>query len=175
MLLTHWHGDHTGGVPDLIRLYPHLASSIYKNDAGKGQLLIDDGQVFSVEGATVNPVHSSGHAHDHDHMYYMLKEENALFIGDNFLEHGSSAVEDLGLYMKTLRIMQVQGCAIGYPAHGAVITDLRGKIKHEIDQKLRRERQLLRKMQRFRSEDKGGKGSATLGACRQSIKGSSAG
>ena len=36
VLLTHWHGDHTGGAPDLIRLYPHLATAIYKNAPDMG-------------------------------------------------------------------------------------------------------------------------------------------
>lgn len=141
VFLTHWHGDHTGGVPDLLRMYPDLASGIYKNSPGKGQQPIADGQIFSVEGATVRAVHSPGHSHDH--MCFVLEEENAMFTGDNILGHGTSAVEELSIYMSSLRKMQAQNCAIGYPAHGVVITNLPAKITGELAQKVKRERQIL--------------------------------
>jgi len=76
VLLTHWHGDHTGGVPDLLRLYPHLEPAIYKHTPSRSQQPITDGQVFSVEGATVRAVHAPGHSHDH--MCFVLEEENAM-------------------------------------------------------------------------------------------------
>ena len=165
VLLTHWHGDHTGGVPSLLQLYPHLASAIWKNAPGKGQLAITDGQEFFIEGATLMALHSPGHSHDH--MCFVLKEENAMITGDNILGHGSSGYEDLGEYMNTLVTMQQKNCARGYPAHGAVVADLRAKIALEIGQKSRRERQLLRRMQTLKEEavksGRGnGKGSATV-------------
>ena len=99
-------------------------------------------------------------------MCFMLQEENALFTGDNVLGHGSSAVEELAIYMDSLRVMQAKECAIGYPAHGDVIADLPAKISGEIAQKLRRERQVLRGLneakQNGRSNGKRGKGSVTV-------------
>lgn len=152
VFLTHWHGDHTGGVPDLIRMYPDLADGIYKNSPEHGQRPIEDGQVFCVEGATIRAVHGPGHSHDH--MCFILEEENAMFTGDNVLGHGTSAVEHLGLYMETLRKLQSHGCTVGYPAHGAVIPDLPGKIAAELAQKTRREKQCLMALDRIRSEDR---------------------
>ncbi|KAM5483949.1 hypothetical protein MaudMau93_006145 [Microsporum audouinii] len=148
VLLTHWHGDHTGGVPDLIRMYPHLANSVYKNSPENKQQPIEDGQVFKVEGATIRAVHGPGHSHDH--MCFVLEEENAMFTGDNVLGHGTSAVEQLGLYMETLRKLQSQACSRGYPAHGAVIPDLNGKVTMELVQKTRREKQCLAALGRVR-------------------------
>ena len=145
VLLTHWHGDHTGGVPDLIRLYPHLAKAIYKNAPRQGQLPISDHQLFIVEGATIQAVHSPGHSHDH--MCFILREENAMFTGDNILENDvSSGVEDLGVYMDTLTVMQKQNCVFGFPAHGVSVADLPAKIAQVIGLKVRREQKLLRKM-----------------------------
>ncbi|KAF7162427.1 hypothetical protein CNMCM5623_007718 [Aspergillus felis] len=164
VLLTHWHGDHTGGVPDLLRLYPYLSDSIYKHTPGKGQKLISDGQVFRVEGATVRAVHSPGHSHDH--MCFILEEENAMFTGDNVLGHGSSAVEVLSTWMSSLRMMQSLGCAVGYPAHGAVIHDLPAKIDVELTQKARREYRVVETLKRMKREDQHngapGKGSVTV-------------
>ncbi|KAA8648077.1 uncharacterized protein ATNIH1004_003960 [Aspergillus tanneri] len=150
VLLTHWHGDHTGGVPDLLRLYPSLSTAIYKNSPSKDQQPIVDGQVFSVEGATLRAVHSPGHSHDH--MCFILEEENAMFTGDNILGHGTSAVEELGVYISTLQAMQSQNCTTGYPAHGAVIPNLPEKIAAELAQKARRERQVLQILANLQKE-----------------------
>ncbi|MCJ1307460.1 hypothetical protein MMC25_001106 [Agyrium rufum] len=173
VLLTHWHGDHTGGVPDLLTLYPYLSQSIYKNSPDKGQVDIYDGQVFSVEGATVRAVHTPGHSNDH--MCFVLEEESAIFTGDNVLGHGYTAVEDLGLYMDSLYVMQGQACAIGYPGHGVNIINMPAKLEQYLNQKLRRERQILLALknvkERERKEGKGGKGSVTVNELVTSIHG----
>ncbi|KAI0539695.1 Metallo-hydrolase/oxidoreductase [Xylaria digitata] len=148
VLLTHWHGDHTGGVPDLVRMYPHLESSIYKHTPSKGQRPIVDGQVFKVEGATVRAVHAPGHSHDH--MCFVLEEENAMFTGDNVLGHGTAAVEQLSSWMESLRTMGSQDCEIGYPAHGMVIQHLPRKIEAQLASKTRREIQILQTLARLR-------------------------
>lgn len=148
VLLTHWHGDHTGGVPDLVRTYPYLSSSIYKHTPGKDQQPIEDGQVWHVEGATVRAVHAPGHSHDH--MCFILEEENAMFTGDNVLGHGTAAVEKLSTWMASLRIMQSHNCAIGYPAHGEVIRNLPAKINLELTQKSRREDQVIKTLMRIK-------------------------
>ncbi|RAH39762.1 metallo-beta-lactamase superfamily protein [Aspergillus brunneoviolaceus CBS 621.78] len=142
VLLTHWHGDHTGGVPDLLRLYPDdLVDEFYKHTPGQALQPISDGQVFQVEGATVRAVHAPGHSHDHT--CFILEEEHAMFTGDNILGHGTAAVEELGPWMASLRTMQSHGCTTGYPAHGAPIRNLPGKIAAELASKLRREDQVL--------------------------------
>ncbi|KAG5961370.1 hypothetical protein E4U57_001818 [Claviceps arundinis] len=148
VLLTHWHGDHTGGVPDLLRIYPHLEHDIYKNEPESGQQDIVDGQIFRVEGATVRALHAPGHSDDH--MCFILEEEQAMFTGDNILGHGTSAVEDLGTFMTSMQIMLDQRCLTGYSAHGAVITDLPGKIRTELANKRRREKQILLALGRVR-------------------------
>ncbi|GFF59767.1 beta-lactamase-like protein 2 [Aspergillus udagawae] len=156
VLLTHWHGDHTGGVPDLIRMYPHLASAIYKHTPSKTQQPIVDGQLFVVEGATVRALHTPGHSSDH--MCFILEEEQAMFTGDNILGHGTSAVEHLSTWMDTLYKMQSEDCVKGYPAHGIVISDLRIKIKGELAQKLQRERQVLKALVRAKHEERARQG-----------------
>ncbi|KAL8765938.1 MAG: hypothetical protein Q9209_007135 [Squamulea sp. 1 TL-2023] len=165
VLLTHWHGDHTGGVPGLLKLYPDLSTGIYKNSPDEGQQPIEDGQIISVEGATIKAVHTPGHSHDH--MSFILQEENAMFTGDNVLGHGTSAVEILGEYMDSLRRMKDQQCERGYPAHGAVIPDLSAKIQEYLGQKERRERQILKSLKSLKDSERksgnpGAKGSTTV-------------
>lgn len=147
VLLTHWHGDHTGGVPDLLRLYPELVNSIYKNEPEDGQEDIDDGQIFRVEGATVRALHAPGHSEDH--MCFILEEESAMFTGDNILGHGTSAVEDLGTFMDSLHRIKAEKCQIGYSAHGVTISDLPAKMDKELGGKVRREKQVMQALSRF--------------------------
>ena len=160
VLLTHWHGDHAGGVPDLLRLYPDLNNSIYKNTPSRAQQPIVDGQIFNIEGATVRAVHAPGHSHDH--MCFVLEEENAMFTGDNVLGHGTAAVEELSIWMESLRIMKSHNCAIGYPAHGEVIRNLPGKINAELASKTRRETQVLQALTKIKRSVGRGKGSVTV-------------
>jgi glyoxylase-like metal-dependent hydrolase (beta-lactamase superfamily II) len=140
-------------VPQLLELYPHLVDSIYKNSPGKGQQSILEGQTFEVEGATIRALHAPGHSHDH--MCFILEEENSMFTGDNILGHGSSAVEDLGTYMATLEKMRSSGCTIGYPAHGVVLQNLQAKISGELAQKMRRELQVLKALNQVKQQEPG--------------------
>lgn len=160
VLLTHWHGDHTGGVPDLLRHYPWLSEAVYKNSPNESQRDICDGDVFSVEGATVRAVHATGHSHDH--MCFVLEEENAMFTGDNVLGHGTAAVEQLGQWMESLRTMRSHKCTAGFPAHGVVIRDLESKIDSELKSKTRRESQVVEALARLRED--GGPGRARKGS-----------
>jgi hydrolase len=150
VLLTHWHGDHTGGVPDLVSYEAKLRHCIHKNSPDHDQQPIAEGQVFTVQGATVRSVYTPGHAHDH--MCFVLVEENALFTGDNVLGHGYSVEEDLGMYMQSLRKMQALSCSKGYPAHGAVIDDLPMRMQRYLHHKQWREQQVIEALPRRRSE-----------------------
>ena len=137
-MLTHWHGDHTGGVADLVAYDATLADRIYKCNPDPGQNDIEDGQTFAVEGATVKALFTPGHAVDH--MCFLLEEENALFTGDNVLGHGFTVVEDLALYLQSLDRMAEQSCVIGYPAHGVRIENLPAKLNQYIRQRRTREK-----------------------------------
>ena len=89
-----------------------------------------------------------------------------MFTGDAVLGHGTAVVEHLRTWMDTLHTMQSHNCVKGYPAHGIVIEDLRAKISIELAQKVRRERQVLQKLEETRRIERAGggrgKGSVTV-------------
>ncbi|KAI0857548.1 metallo-beta-lactamase superfamily protein [Xylaria cubensis] len=138
-LLTHWHHDHTQGVPQLLQLVPDAA--VYKCDPAAGQLDIADGQVFEVDGATLTAVHTPGHTTDH--MAFVLREEDALFTGDNVLGHGTAVFEDLGIYLSSLAKMENLVSGRAYPGHGAVLPEARTKIAEYISHRHQRELQVI--------------------------------
>ena len=152
VLITHYHGDHTGGVPDLLARSPH--TKVYKNTPDAGQLDIKDGQEFAVEGANLRAVFTPGHAFDH--MCFVLEEENALFTGDNILGHSvNTVIENIGLFMKSLVNMQDQSCDKGYPGHGDVIAKLPRILSICLQQKRRRELKILDALAELKRQDEG--------------------
>lgn len=138
-IITHWHPDHVGGIPDLLELSPKTI--IHKHEPGADQEDIRDGQRFTVEGATLRAFHCPGHTTDH--MALILEEEDAMFTGDNVLGNGTTVFEDLAVYMSSLDKMAQQFSGRGYPAHGTMIEDGPARIAEYIAHRQERENQIL--------------------------------
>jgi len=138
-ILTHWHHDHVSGQNHLLEVSPE--TKIYKNSPGEGQLDIQDGQIFQVDGASLRAVFSPGHAKDH--IALILEEEDAMFTGDNVLGHGTAVFEDLALYLDSLDKMRAVFKGRAYPGHGAVIDDGPSKILEYIRHRKQREDQVV--------------------------------
>lgn len=140
-LVTHWHDDHVGGIADLKKISP--GTTVYKNRPSAGQEDITDGQVFSVEGATITAHHTPGHTVDH--MCFFLSEESALFTGDNVLGHGTTVFDDLAVYLASLEKMELMPglSGRGYPGHGEVLANAKDAVNGYIAHRMARERQVL--------------------------------
>ena len=140
IVLTHWHGDHVGGVADVREFCPSV--EVFKHRPDNGQKDFSDGEVFSTQGATLRAVFSPGHTNDH--MALVLDEEDAMFTGDNVLGHGTAVFEDLAAYMDSLDKMLNAGCkGRAYPGHGQWIEDGPGKISEYIAHRKQREQEIL--------------------------------
>lgn len=137
-LISHWHGDHQGGIRDLLAL--SADTKVLKSQPGDGQLDIADGQKFSVDGATLTAVHTPGHTVDH--MVFVFEEEDALFTADNVLGQGTAVFEDLATYLASLDRMKGLFAGRAYPGHGPVIDDGPAKIREYISHRQQREDQV---------------------------------
>lgn len=138
-ILTHWHHDHVGGQKQLLDISP--GTKIYKNTPSAGQLDIEEGHTFKVDGASLRAVYSPGHTQDH--MALVLEEEDAMFTGDNVLGHGTAVFEDLTQYITSLEKMRGVFAGRAYPGHGAVIDDGPSKILEYIRHRKQREDQVM--------------------------------
>ncbi|KAI5249201.1 Metallo-hydrolase/oxidoreductase [Aureobasidium subglaciale] len=165
VILTHWHPDHVGGIPDLLSLYP--STPIYKNQPEKNQQEIIHGQIFKTEGATLRTFHCPGHTTDH--MALILEEEDAMFTGDNVLGQGTAVFEDLAAYMDSLQKMQNEFSGQAYPGHGPVIKDGKAKIQEYIRHRQERESQIVDVL--GRETEKGKKGWQSMDLVRVVYKG----
>ncbi|VUC34560.1 unnamed protein product [Clonostachys rosea] len=149
-LLSHWHYDHVNGIEDLRGLSPGVR--IYKNEPGKDQLAIEDGQTFETEGATLTASHTPGHTTDH--MTFWLAEEGSMFTADNVLGQGTAVFENLGVYLSSLdkmrNIFKSKGRA--YPGHGPVLEDGLSKIVEYVEHRKQREEQVVRTLRTQKDE-----------------------
>jgi glyoxylase-like metal-dependent hydrolase (beta-lactamase superfamily II) len=148
VILTHRHGDHMGGVPDLRRLYPRVpVGKLVRNDASLPVPMesLDEGAVVRGEGVTLHALYTPGHASDH--LCYYLEEEQALFAGDLILGGSTTVIPpddgDLEAYLASLRRLLDVGVARIYPGHGPVLEPARPVIEEFIAHRLERERQIL--------------------------------
>ncbi|EPE03401.1 metallo-beta-lactamase superfamily protein [Ophiostoma piceae UAMH 11346] len=160
VLISHWHPDHVGGLDDVRKLVPGVP--VYQSQIAKPDpdiRNIQDGQTFSVAGATLRAVHTPGHTTDH--MAFVLEEENAVFAGDNVLGQGTAVFEDLAVYLASLARMKAlyspDASKRLYPGHGPVVEDGPGKIAEYIGHRQQREDQVVKLLQT------GGSGSSSSG------------
>jgi len=154
ILCTHWHKDHTGGIASLLQVYPDTPVHKFRLGTFEKMLIknpIVHEEVFKVEGATLQALHTPGHAMDH--MCFYLKEEEALFSGDLVLGGSTVVFNDLEKYLLSLQILLQQRPRLKriYPGHGTVVEQGRDKINQDLEHRKLRERQILEAVSRHRS------------------------
>ncbi len=150
VLVTHVHPDHLGGAPQILeRFGPRPVSK--RPWPGRDEHVpveisaIDEGDRFSVEGATLRAIHTPGHAEDH--LCFYLEEEKALFTGDVILGVGTTVIPldggDMGDYLATLERLLDLDLEKIYPGHGPMILEPKQKVQEYLDHRLDREREVI--------------------------------
>ncbi|GAB0090745.1 Beta-lactamase-like protein 2 homolog [Sergentomyia squamirostris] len=162
IVITHWHGDHLGGVKDVLAIDEAKGCKVWKfprTDAEDSYEILptscklhplQDGQQFTMEGATIEIVHTPGHTTDH--VVIKHKESGALFSGDCILGDSTTVFEDLFDYMKSLqRILDISPTVI-YPAHGSIIENPSQRIQYYIEHRNKREKSIYDLLQAKRDK-----------------------
>lgn len=147
VLLSHWHHDHVGGIPQVTKLSPGVSFSKFRTDEDSELLPIRDGDVFAVEGATLRAVHTPGHTTDHTVFY--VEETGELFTGDSILGQGTAVFENLSTYISSLKKQLALNPKIIYPGHGPVIGGNNAaveKIQQYISHRQQREDEVVKVM-----------------------------
>lgn len=165
IVLTHWHRDHVGGVPDVKAAFPNAV--LYKVPSSCSAALHEEalatnhGLLQLVNPLVALPASSSTQrptllvdeestlefiltpGHTDDHVTLRLVEENALFTGDCILGTGSSVFACYAEYMASLETLKDLSPSILYPGHGPVVQDAMGRILEQIAHRGKREEQIL--------------------------------
>ena len=147
VILSHRHPDHAEGAErfaDMARAplaaYASTGSSVCATAAA-----IADGQRISADGATITAMYTPGHAHDH--LSFVLEEEQAMFTGDHVLGRGTTVIAypdgDLVAYLKSLDRARAAHPKRLYPGHGPVVEDPDPVLAYYKEHRLEREQQVL--------------------------------
>ena len=159
IVLTHWHGDHVGGLADVLQS-KHCSddAAVYKMaeprhdprvfarlGAGAPSTVRDivDGDRIGVSDATLRALRTPGHTKDG--VCFLLEEEQALFSGDIVLGTGSSHFSQLTEYMASLRRLLDESRACGgvtvCPSHGPVLGRQDGAGQAKIEEYIKHREQ----------------------------------
>lgn len=127
ILVTHGHGDHTGGLDRLqdefgcpVRCHPKLEPRLTQQ-LGRGavQPLRSGELVPAGGGSALRALFTPGHADDH--AAYHLAADRTLFSGDTILGNSSTSVRSLREYMESLETLARLHPARLCPGHGNTI------------------------------------------------------
>jgi glyoxylase-like metal-dependent hydrolase (beta-lactamase superfamily II) len=148
VFLTHGHGDHINGVPQLIE---GTDATVHAHPAMEGRLSgwvpagrlhwLEDGGVCTAGDAVLQTVAIPGHTADS--VAFRLEEEAVGFTGDTILGEGSTSVVDLVAYMASLQKLKGYEWSLLCPGHGPLIDRPARKIQDYIRHRSMRDREVM--------------------------------
>ena len=159
IILTHRHKDHIGGSVELAKVTGGklICNTLEKNSIQQSlngykieKLIPSNGEIFILDGVTLELIHTPGHTNGSLCVYYA--EQNILFTGDTILSTGSTSISpehgDMTQYINSLQNLLKYESKMICPGHGSVITQTRITIEKLIERRMFRENQILELLQK---------------------------
>ena len=148
ILVTHRHGDHTGGVTALMDALgsriPVRAWGDVTIDGVTPEALSED-EILSAGRAALRPLHTPGHASDH--VCFYLEGAATLFSGDCILGEGTAVIAppdgDMGEYLDTLELLGRLHVERIFPGHFRALSGGREIVEGYIAHRRARESRIL--------------------------------
>lgn len=132
ILITHWHGDHTGGIEALRKAHPDVVVYGPEHKAIAADIIVADKDQITLCGLDFSVVHIPGHTLEHIAFY--LKDHHSLFCGDTLFAGGCGRVFE-GTAQQMLdsltRIANLPDNTAIYCAHEYTISNLRFALQVE--------------------------------------------
>jgi glyoxylase-like metal-dependent hydrolase (beta-lactamase superfamily II) len=144
VLLTHHHGDHTGGATALanrwgVPIAAHVATQRRLSGRVEVTRTIEDGEVVCGATAVFTPGHAEGH------LCFELGQ--ATIAGDMVAGIGTILIDpsegDMSLYLESLEKLRARPQATILPAHGPAIPDGHAKLTEYLAHRRMREDRVL--------------------------------
>ncbi|KAH8926001.1 Metallo-hydrolase/oxidoreductase [Atractiella rhizophila] len=154
VVISHWHTDHTGGIPSLFEALSSKVPKVWAHPAlaDHSSPINDDAFTPLRDGETFPPrpsleiYHTPGHTKDSICLFD--KEEGLLWTADTVLGQGTTVFENLGEYLSSLermrKLVEDAGKEVQIlPGHGPMVKEGLAKIKEYIDHRKLRENQIV--------------------------------
>jgi len=153
IVVTHRHPPHWGNAPALQNVTgaPIISTAAEKEaiEAGMAGATVgrvaEDGETLRLGGTTIEFVHAPGHTYGS--LAVFIRENKALFTGDNVMGTGTSVVNpgegEIALFLQTMEKFIRYDPAVIYPGQGPVITSPRAKLLELIRHRQEREEQIV--------------------------------
>lgn len=124
--LAKWAGCKVYGRPDPAAPHEDMKLEEGGETGFTPDVLVNDGDVFSGDGWTLEAITTPGHMSNH--VCYALKEENALFSGDHIMGWSTTVISppdgNMRQYFASLDKIRARGFSTLWPTHGPPVTDV---------------------------------------------------
>lgn len=129
ILLTHNHDDHTGGVREILEIYPN--TPVYGPEETKdlADHIVEEGDTFELLNESFQILKTAGHTEGH----ISFLTEKSLFCGDALFSGGCGRVftgDYEAQYDALQKFRQLDNEVLAYPAHEYTYTNL--KFAHSV-------------------------------------------
>jgi glyoxylase-like metal-dependent hydrolase (beta-lactamase superfamily II) len=124
VLISHRHGDHTGGIDKLVELTGAPVRAVDPEHLRGDSVALSDGEVIEAAGLRITVLATPGHTADS--VSFVL--DDAVLTADTVLGRGTTVIDttdgSLGDYLESLRRLRGLGARAVLPGHGPDLPDL---------------------------------------------------